>query len=109
MTSITLPNGSARRRRRTLNEPSKKATFQIRESILQEAKSFADEGLVPSMSVLVEQALEEKLRDLKRERLYAAYDEAASNPAFVNELQETTRAFEQTAADGLGEGVKALG
>ena len=95
------------RRRRTLTEPSRKATFQLRESILLAIRELADQGVVPSVSVLVEQALEKKLRDLRRERLYAAYEEAANDPVFVRELNETTRAFDGAVGDGLSEPVKA--
>ena len=108
MTSVALGHSfTIVRRRRPAHEPSKKATFQIRESLLLAARACAAEGAVPSVSALVELALEQKLRDLRRERLYAAYEEAANDPAFVREIEKTTRAFDESASDGLREPTKA--
>jgi hypothetical protein len=43
-------------------------------------------------------------REVRRTRLYAAYEEAANDPVFMAETRATTEAFEGTTADGLGYG-----
>lgn len=40
------------------------------------------------------------LRERRRERLYAAYADAASDPSFDADMNATTRAFDVTLADG---------
>jgi hypothetical protein len=104
MTGIGATFEARVRRRRSHNEPSRKATFQIRESLYQAVRELAEEGLVPSASALVEQALERAVRDVRKGQLYAAYAEAANDPVFLRDNADTTAAFEQAVADGLVEG-----
>lgn len=107
MTANALAYTGHARRRRTRNEPSRKATFQIRESVYQAVRELAKEGIVPSASALVEQALEQAVRELRKQQLYAAYAEAASDPAFLGDMDGTTAAFEHAIAEGLSEGSTA--
>ncbi len=56
------------------------------------------------MSKMNEQIAREiidRLKERRRERLYAAYREAASDPAHVSEMSELNADFECTVADGL--------
>ncbi len=41
------------------------------------------------------------LRERRRQRLFAAYAEAALDPVFVASMQETAQAFDVAASDGL--------
>jgi hypothetical protein len=43
----------------------------------------------------------ERLKELRRERLYAAYQEAANNPAYVGEMAEIDAEFDVAVRDGL--------
>ncbi len=101
MSVASKPRGIIRRRRRSAGQALRKATFQVADSVLQAVKAAVDEGLAPSANAFVEDALRSKLRELRRERLYAAYDKATQDPEFMAEMRETTRAFEATAGDGL--------
>lgn len=49
------------------------------------------------------EAMVEPLKELRRERLYAAYEEAASDPEYAAEMAEVDRDFDVAAADGLGD------
>jgi Arc/MetJ-type ribon-helix-helix transcriptional regulator len=89
------------RSRRAKGQGSRKASFQISSTVLQAVDSVVRSGRFRSRNALLEEALREKLRELRRERLYASYDEAASNPMFLAELQATSQAFEGAMADGL--------
>jgi hypothetical protein len=40
---------------------------------------------------------------LRRERLYAAYQEAANDPEYAAEMAELTQEFDCAVADGLSE------
>lgn len=44
-----------------------------------------------------------RLRELRRERVYASYREAAADPAYVKDMDAVTAAFDTTVPDGLGE------
>jgi hypothetical protein len=82
----------------------KKATFQLHVSVLQAIKEAVDTGAAPSANALVEHAVRDMLREVRRSKVYAAYAKAAQDPAFLADMQGTTAAFEDTVGDGLGVG-----
>ena len=43
----------------------------------------------------------QRLKEARRERLYAAYEQAANDPAYVAEMMELDADFSVTLADGL--------
>jgi hypothetical protein len=45
----------------------------------------------------------ERLNELRRERLYAAYQEAADDPAYVAEMADINTEFDVAVGDGLGD------
>lgn len=100
MTVVPKPGTAARRRRRT-NRTLHKTTVHLEDSLLQAMKQAIEEGAAPNASAFVEDAIRMKLREVRRERLYAAYAEAAQDPGFLAEMESTTRAFEGTVDDGL--------
>lgn len=91
------------RRRSSRAEPLKKATFQMHESVVEAIKTAVQAGVAPSANALVEEAVKEKLRELRRARVYREYAEAAQDEAFLNDLDDTTRAFEPVTGDGLSD------
>ena len=64
-------------------------------------KDAVDHGAAKSQNAFVERALIRELREARRRLLYDAYAAAASDPAFLAEMDSTTAAWETTAADGL--------
>lgn len=91
----------ARRRRTTAVDRLEKATFRIRASVLDAIRIAVEAGVAPSASAFVEEAVTDRLRELRRARVYRAYAEAAQDPAFLEDMEETTRAFDGSTADGL--------
>ncbi|HEX8452005.1 MAG TPA: hypothetical protein VF647_07910 [Longimicrobium sp.] len=91
------------RRRRGASHNLRKATFQVDDSVLQAIRALVEQGEAPSANAFVEDALRLKLREVRRARLYAAYEEASHDPEFLADMQATTRDFESTAGDGLAD------
>lgn len=94
----------ARKRRRSRHsDPLRKVSYQIRSSIADGIRSAVDSGAAPSVNAFVEDAIIERLKELRRERLYAAYAQAASDPEYMAEMAELERDFDVATADGLSE------
>lgn len=88
-----------RRRRSPLGDPLKKVTIQLSASIVDAIKSAVEIGEAPSANVFVEEAIRDKLRERRRARVYAAYEEAAHDSAYIAEIDADTRAFDVTLSD----------
>jgi hypothetical protein len=50
-----------------------------------------------------EEAMVDPSKELRRERLYTAYEEAVSDPEYAAEMAEVDRDFDVAVADGLGD------
>lgn len=99
-----MSSASAPRRRRSRQaEPLRKVSYQLRESITESVRAAVEAGAAASANAFVEDAIVERLKELRRERLYAAYQEAANDPEYAAEMDELTREFDCTVADGLSE------
>jgi Arc/MetJ-type ribon-helix-helix transcriptional regulator len=90
-----------RRRRSSAADPLKKLTVQLSESVVDAIKALVRIGEAPSTSVFVENAVRAGLRERRRTKIYAAYEEAANDPAFIADVNADTRAFDNTLRDGL--------
>lgn len=89
-----------RRRRMSSAEPLQKMSFQLHASVAEAIRAVVKAGEAPSANVFVEEAVKERLRERRRERVYAAYAEAAQDSAFMAEMIETDRIFDITVGDG---------
>lgn len=67
-------------------------------------KDAVEKGAADSQNAFVERALVRELKELRRQRVYAAYAQAAADPMFAEDMGSTTAAFESTARDGLARG-----
>lgn len=94
---------SVRKRRTAVSEPLTKATYQISTSVTEGIRVAVQAGVAPSASVLVEEAVRARLRELRQSKLYDAYAAAARDPAFRADLDDTVAAFDPATADGLGD------
>lgn len=103
MQNSSNPQPAVVRRRRGASLSLRKATFQVDEGVLQAVRSLVEAGEAPSANAFVEDALRSKLREVRRARLYAAYEQASRDPEFLADMDATTRAFEVTVADGLSD------
>lgn len=88
-----------RRRRSALGDPLKKVTIQLSQSIVDAIKSAVEIGDAASANVFVEEAIRDKLRERRRARVYAAYEQAAQDPAYIAEIDSDTRAYDVTLSD----------
>lgn len=76
-----------------------KATFSIRRDLLEAAAAAVARGAAPSKNALVERALQHELRDLRRRALAAQWVQAAKDPLFLRDVQETQEAFSSADAE----------
>src|SRR4051812_28764571 len=90
----------ARRRRAGIAEPLEKMSFQLRASVAEAIRAVVKAGEAPSANVVVEAAVKERLRERRRESVYAAYAEGAQDPGFMAEMADGERAFDVTIGDG---------
>ncbi len=84
---------------------TKKATFSLHVDVLAALDRVIAQGAAPSKNALVEQALVRELRELRRQVRRAAWEEAARDPLFLEDLEKTEAAFRSADAEtarGLG-------
>lgn len=106
--SRTMPGparSSSTRRRSTAADPLKKVTLRLHERVTVAVKAAVQAGAAPSADAFIEDAVIAALRERRRERLYAAYAEAAADPVFMADMEATARAFDGALADGLADGL----
>lgn len=89
------------RRRSPAADPLKKATLQMHTSTLEAVKRAVESGAAASQNEFVEGAILARLREMRRATVYAAYQRAAADPAFMADMADTTRAFDAALDDGL--------
>lgn len=92
---------AATRRVELSSDSTKKATFRIDEAVYAAMKECVEAGAAPSQTAFVEDAIRQRLQELRRRELESAYAAAARDPAFMADMEDTTEAFETTADDGL--------
>lgn len=90
-----------RRRRSPSSDRLKKVTLQLSQSVLEAIKTVVETGEAASANVFVEDAVRAKLRERRRAKIYAAYEEASRDPAFLHDMNADLDAFDATLADGL--------
>jgi hypothetical protein len=94
----------ARRRSTSSGDRPKKVGWQVSQSIAEAVKEAVERGAAESQNAFVEDALLRRLKDLRREKIYAAYEEAAQDPAFMEDMRSTGEVFDVTTSDGLESG-----
>ena len=79
----------------------RKVGWQVRRSVAAAVKEAVENGWAESQNAFVEDALLRRLKELRRERIYSAYEAAAEDPVFMEEMRSITEAFSGTVRDGL--------
>ena len=74
-------------------KPRRKVTYSLPVELIEDVTCVVREGAASSYSAFVEEALTEKVRAAREEALAAAFGEAAADPAFLADVEETTNAF----------------
>ncbi len=97
----TIENRTPLRRRSSSADPLKKVTLRLHTKVTEAVRAAVNDGAAPSTDVFVEQAVVAALQERRRERLYQAYADAAHDPAFVADMNDTSGAFDAAVSDGL--------
>ncbi len=79
----------------------RKVGWQVRGSVAEAVRKVVERGEAESQNAFVEDAIVRRLKELRRDRIYSAYAEAAQDPAFMADMRAMTAAFDVTARDGL--------
>ena len=74
-------------------KPKRKVTYSLPEELIDDITSVVRDGAAPSYSAFVEEALTDKVRKAREEALAAAFGQAAADPAFLADVQDTMDAF----------------
>ena len=82
-------------------QPRKKPGYQLPEALVLAVKDAVEQGAAVSQNAFVERALVRELEAIRHRRLEMAYDEAASDPAFCEDMRSITTAYDSAAGDGL--------
>jgi hypothetical protein len=83
----------------------KKVGWQVRQSIADAVKEAVENGAAASQNAFVEDALLRRLKALRREKIYSAYEEAAQDPVFMEDMRSVSEAYSGTERDGLEAGL----
>jgi Arc/MetJ-type ribon-helix-helix transcriptional regulator len=73
--------------------PKRKVTYSLPEELIESISNVVRDGAAPSYSAFVEEALSEGVRRAKEEALARAFNAAASDPDFLDDVEQTTHAF----------------
>ena len=76
-----------------------KVTYSLPEELVEEVRSVVRDGAAPSYSAFVQRALAEGVRRAREEQLAAAFHDAAKDPAFLADVEETMRDFRDVDAE----------
>lgn len=102
-TALQLNTSTRTRRRSPARDPLKKASVQMHTSTIEAVKRAVESGAAASQNEFIEAAVIARLRELRREKVYTSYREAAADPAYVEDNESTTAAFDRALSDGLGD------
>jgi hypothetical protein len=58
-----------------------------------------ESGAAASQDEFIEAAVVARLRDIRREKVYASYREAAADPAYVEEMESIVASFDRALGD----------
>ena len=72
---------------------SRKVTYSLPDDLLSEMETAVREGAAPSYSAFVAQAIQDQLHTQKEQRIKEAFAAAAGDPLFLEDVEETMRAF----------------
>lgn len=82
---------------RTGIKENRKVTFSLPADLLEEVRQFVQDGVTPSQSAFVAEALEKEIYVRRRAQLREEFQQAAADPEFLRDIDETMRDF--AAAD----------
>lgn len=78
---------------------TKKVTFNLPEDVLNSLDEIMEQGIAASKNALVEQALKEELKRIKKELRRKAWEEAAKDPLLIRDITEIENDFRYADAE----------
>lgn len=93
--------GLRRRRSASASDPLKKVTVHLHASVSEAITRIVGSGAAASKGAFIEDAVIARLREMRREKVYLAYDAAASDAVFMEDMMSTAVDFDVALADGL--------
>ena len=81
----------------------RKVTYQIDAQLVASVRDAVENGAANSMSEFVQDALAQRLAEIRRQEIRSRIAQAGNDPLFVQDVRETTAAFDATLEDGLME------
>ena len=82
--------------------PRRKVTYSLPGDLVDSIADVVREGAAPSYSAFVEEALNEAVRDARERVLARAFSEAADDPDFLTDVEDTMRAFRHVDRESDG-------
>jgi hypothetical protein len=83
---------------------TKNVTFSLPVDLVGKFREYARQKYIPSLNAGVKLALEEYAQKLEKEILYREMKEAAKDPQFIRDLEDTTYLF-QVSDDETARGI----
>ena len=77
---------------------TKKVTFYLPINLIDEIKDIVKGGIAPSQNAFVQKALTQEVKKARDKMLRDEFAEAAKDPLFLQDLNETEEAFESADA-----------
>jgi hypothetical protein len=74
----------------------KNVTFSLPVDLMEKYKNYAKSSDIPSVNAGVKEALVEYSRKIEKEKLKKEMMKAAKDPLFIQDLEESMRAFESS-------------
>lgn len=78
---------------------TKKATFNLHSDVLCALDEAMAEGMAPSKNALVERALINELKELRRRARQTAWEKAATDPLFLKDIEDVEADFQSADAE----------
>ena len=82
--------------------PKRKVTYSLPEDLVNEIAQVVREGAAPSYSAFVERALNLEVRRAREKALAEAFADAAADPDFLTDIDETMRAVRHVDDEAEG-------
>ena len=79
----------------------RKPGWQVPEALADAVRQAVEDGHASSQNAFIEHALLRHLAEVRRERIYQAYADAAKDPIFAADMARVTSDYEIVSGDGL--------
>jgi len=84
--------------------PKRKVTYSLPEGLVNDIAQVVSEGAAPSYSAFVEEALSDAVKFARERALGRAFADAASDPAFLDDIETAMDDFRYADSETEGSG-----